>query len=221
MDFKVAGTKDGITALQMDIKITSITEEIMRTAVAQAKDGRLHILGKMAEALENSRESLSDFAPQIHTIKIPVDKIREVIGSGGSVIREITEKTNTKIDIEEDGTINVAAVDGDSAKAALAWIKDIVAEPEQGEIYHGKVVRIVDFGAFVNLMGKTDGLVHISEIKNERIGAVSDVLEEGQMVYVKCLNIDNKGKIKLSMKVVDQETGEEIQKSDEKQAAEG
>ena len=137
-------------------------------------------------------------------------------------IREITEKTNTKIDIEEDGTINVAAVDGDSAKKALDWIKDIVAEPEKGEIYHGKVVRIVDFGAFVNLMGKTDGLVHISEIKDERIGAVSDVLEEGQMVYVKCLNIDNKGKIKLSMRVVDQETGEEIEKSDDKkQAAEG
>ena len=222
MDFKVAGSKDGITALQMDIKITSITEEIMRTAVAQAKEGRLHILGKMSEALETSREQLSDYAPQIHTIKIPVDKIREVIGSGGSVIREITEKTNTKIDIEEDGTINVAAVDGDSAKKALDWIKDIVAEPEKGEIYHGKVVRIVDFGAFVNLMGKTDGLVHISEIKDERIGAVSDVLEEGQMVYVKCLNIDNKGKIKLSMRVVDQETGEEIEKSDDKkQAAEG
>ena len=222
MDFKVAGSKDGITALQMDIKITSITEEIMRTAVAQAKEGRLHILGKMSEALETSREQLSDYAPQIHTIKIPVDKIREVIGSGGSVIREITEKTNTKIDIEEDGTINVAAVDGDSPKKALDWIKDIVAEPEKGEIYHGKVVRIVDFGAFVNLMGKTDGLVHISEIKDERIGAVSDVLEEGQMVYVKCLNIDNKGKIKLSMRVVDQETGEEIEKSDDKkQAAEG
>ncbi len=221
MDFKVAGTKDGITALQMDIKITSITEEIMRTAVAQAKDGRLHILGKMAEALENSREALSDYAPQITTIKIPVDKIREVIGSGGSVIREITETTGTKIDIEEDGTINVAAVDGESGKKAVAWIKDIVAEPEQGVIYHGKVVRIVDFGAFVNIMGKTDGLVHISEIKNERIGAVSDVLEEGQMVYAKCLNIDNKGKIKLSMKVVDQETGEEIQSGDEKQAAEG
>ena len=214
MDFKVAGTKDGITALQMDIKITSITEEIMRTAVSQAKDGRLHILGEMAKALDTSREELSEHAPQIHTIKIAVDKIREVIGSGGSVIREIVEQTGTKIDIEEDGTINVAAVNQADAEKALDWIKGIVAEPEKGVIYHGKVVRIVDFGAFVNIMGKTDGLVHISEIKNERIGAVSDVLEEGQMVYAKCLDIDNRGKIKLSMKVVDQDTGEEIQREE-------
>jgi polyribonucleotide nucleotidyltransferase len=220
MDFKVAGSKDGITALQMDIKITSITEEIMRTAVAQAKDGRLHILGEMAKALDTSRDSLSEHAPQIHTIKIPVDKIREVIGSGGSVIREIVEQTGTKIDIEEDGTINVAAVNKDDAQKALDWIKGIVAEPEKGVIYHGKVVRIVDFGAFVNIMGKTDGLVHISEIKNERIGSVSDVLEEGQMVYAKCLDIDNRGKIKLSMKVVDQETGEEIVKGDDDKQAE-
>ncbi|MGM0421529.1 MAG: polyribonucleotide nucleotidyltransferase [Pseudomonadota bacterium] len=218
MDFKVAGTKDGITALQMDIKITSITEEIMRIAVSQAKDGRMHILGEMAKALDTSRGELSQFAPQIHTIKIPVDKIREVIGSGGSVIREITEETGTKIDIEEDGTINVAAVDGDAAKAALDWIKGIVAEPEVGEIYHGTVVRIVDFGAFVNVMGKTDGLVHISEIKNERIGSVTDVLEEGQMVYVKCIDIDNRGRIKLSMKVVDQETGADLSSNNEEQA---
>jgi polyribonucleotide nucleotidyltransferase len=221
MDFKVAGTKDGITALQMDIKITSITEEIMRIAVSQARDGRLHILGEMAKALDNSRSELSQFAPQIHTIKIPVDKIREVIGSGGSVIREITEETGTKIDIEEDGTINVAAVDGDAAKAALDWIKGIVAEPEVGEIYHGKVVRIVDFGAFVNVIGKTDGLVHISEIKNERIGSVTDVLEEGQMVYVKCIDIDNRGRIKLSMKVVDQETGADLSADNDKQAEAG
>ena len=224
MDFKVAGTKDGITALQMDIKITSITEEIMRIAVAQAKDGRLHILGKMSEALDNARSELSEHAPQIHTIKIEVDKIREVIGSGGSVIREIVEQTGTKIDIEEDGTINVAAVSQADAEKALEWIRGIVAEPEKGTIYHGKVVRIVDFGAFVNIMGKTDGLVHISEIKNERIGSVSDVLKEGQMVYAKCLDIDNRGKIKLSMKVVDQDSGKEIEAGnggDEKQAAEG
>ena len=221
MDFKVAGTRDGITSLQMDIKITSITEEIMRIAVSQAKDGRMHILGEMAKALETSRGELSQFAPQIHTIKIAVDKIREVIGSGGSVIREITEQTGTKIDIEEDGTINVAAVDGESAQKALEWIKGIVAEPEIGEIYHGKVVRIVDFGAFVNIMGKTDGLVHISEIKPERIGSVSDVLEEGQMVYAKCIDIDNRGRIKLSMKVVDQDTGEDISDDQDKQAEAG
>jgi len=193
----------------------------MRIAVSQARDGRLHILGEMAKALDNSRSELSQFAPQIHTIKIPVDKIREVIGSGGSVIREITEETGTKIDIEEDGTINVAAVDGDAAKAALDWIKGIVAEPEVGEIYHGKVVRIVDFGAFVNVIGKTDGLVHISEIKNERIGSVTDVLEEGQMVYVKCIDIDNRGRIKLSMKVVDQETGADLSADNDKQAEAG
>ena len=193
----------------------------MRIAVSQAKDGRMHILGEMAKALETSRGELSQFAPQIHTIKIAVDKIREVIGSGGSVIREITEQTGTKIDIEEDGTINVAAVDGESAQKALEWIKGIVAEPEIGEIYHGKVVRIVDFGAFVNIMGKTDGLVHISEIKPERIGSVSDVLEEGQMVYAKCIDIDNRGRIKLSMKVVDQDTGEDISDDQDKQAEAG
>ncbi len=214
MDFKVAGTKEGITSLQMDIKITSITEEIMKIALGQARDGRNHILDEMAKAIDTSRTGVSDFAPQITSITIPKDKIRDVIGSGGSVIREIIEVTGAKIDIDDDGSVSVAAVDAESAQKAVDWIKDIIAEPEVGTIYHGKVVRIVDFGAFVNIMGKTDGLVHISEIADRRIEKVSDEIEEGQMVYTKCIGIDRRGKIKLSMRVVNQENGEELESAE-------
>jgi len=210
MDFKVAGTDHGITALQMDIKITSITKEIMSIALDQAKAGRLHILGEMAKALTGAREGVSDNAPRITTISVPKDKIREVIGSGGKVIREICETTGAKVDIEDDGTIKVAAVDQKAGEAAIEWIKGIVAEPEVGTIYKGKVVKIVDFGAFVNFLGAKDGLVHISEINKERIGKVTDVLSEGQEVHVKVLGVDDRGKVKLSMKVVDQATGTEL-----------
>lgn len=210
MDFKVAGTDVGITALQMDIKITSITEEIMKVALNQAQAGRMHILGEMAKALTQARSGLNENAPQIVTIKIPKDKIREVIGSGGSVIREIVEKTGAKIDIEDDGTIKVAAVGSESIQKAIDWIKGITASPEVGAIYTGKVVKIVEFGAFVNIMPKTDGLVHISEVANRRLKAVSEILNEGDTVKVKCIGLDEKGKIKLSMKVVDQTTGQEI-----------
>ncbi len=210
MDFKVAGTDQGITSLQMDIKITSITEEIMRIALDQARAGRMHILGEMANAIGAPRESVSDNAPRITTISIPQDRIREVIGPGGKVIREICETTGTKIDIEDDGTIKVAAVEAEAGKAAIAMIRDIVAEPEVGVIYDGKVVKIVDFGAFVNFIGKRDGLVHISEIAPHRVKSVSDVLKEGDSVKVKVLGIDDRGKVKLSMRVVNQETGEEI-----------
>ncbi len=211
MDFKVAGTKDGVTSLQMDIKITSITPAIMEQALGQAKDGRLHILGEMAKALVSARSSVSDTAPRITTISIPKDKIREVIGTGGKVIREITETTGAKIDIEDDGTIKVAAVDGNAGEAAINWIRSIVAEPEVGTIYDGKVVKIVDFGAFVNFLGARDGLVHISELAPHRVGKVSDVIEEGQMVKVKCIGIDDRGKVKLSMKRVDQESGTDLE----------
>jgi len=210
MDFKVAGTAKGVTALQMDIKITSITEEIMKIALNQAKDGRLHILGEMAKALTGARDSLNQNAPQIVTIKIPKEKIREVIGSGGSVIREITEKTGTKIDIEDDGTIKVAAVGAEAIQKAIDWIKGITAEAEVGRVYDGTVVKIVEFGAFVNIMPKTDGLVHISEIANRRVKTVGEVLKEGDKVKVKCIGLE-KGKIKLSMKAVDQQTGADIQ----------
>ena len=215
MDFKVAGTEQGVTSLQMDIKITSITEEIMRTALAQARDGRLHILGEMAKALARARDSVSDNAPRITTFSIPKDRIREVIGPGGKVIREICETTGTKIDIEDDGTIKVAAVEGEAAKAAINMIRDIVAEPEVGVIYDGKVVKIVDFGAFVNFIGKRDGLVHISEIAPRRIKSVSDVLSEGDNVKVKVLGIDDRGKVKLSMKAVNQESGEDLTEAGE------
>ncbi len=221
MDFKVAGTEKGVTSLQMDIKITSITEEIMKIALAQACDGRAHILGEMNKALSDAREELSDFAPQMTSFTIPKDKIRDVIGSGGSVIREIVETTGAKVDIDDDGTVCVSSVDAESGKKAVDWIKDIIAVAEVGKIYNGKVARIVDFGAFVNIFGNTDGLVHISEVANKRIGKVSDVLEEGQEVKVKCIGIDNRGRIKLSMRVVDQETGEEISRDgdDTKEAA--
>ena len=212
MDFKVAGTSTGVTSLQMDIKITGITEEIMKTALAQARDGRMHILGEMAKAIDSAREDVSSHAPRITTMSIPKDKIREVIGTGGKVIREICEVTGAKIDIDDDGTIKVAAVDGDAGQAAIDWIKNIVAEPEVGVIYTGKVVKVVDFGAFVNFLGARDGLCHISELAQERVGKVTDVVKEGDSVKVKVLGIDDRGKVKLSMKVVNQETGEEIAK---------
>ena len=213
MDFKVAGSENGITSLQMDIKITSITEEILKIALEQAHEGRLHILAEMGKAIGSSRDTVSDTAPRITTITVPKDRIREIIGPGGKVVREICETTGTKIDIEDDGTIKVAAVEAEAGEAALAMIRDIIAEPEIGEIYKGKVVKIMDFGAFVNFIGKRDGLVHISEIVPERIGSVSDVLNEGDEVKVKVLGIDDRGKIKLSMKVVDQDSGEEIKKA--------
>jgi polyribonucleotide nucleotidyltransferase len=210
MDFKVAGTADGITSLQMDIKIAGITEEIMKQALAQAKGGRDHILGEMNKAMEAPRAELGEFAPKIETIKIAVDKIREVIGSGGKVIREITAETGAKIDIGEDGTIKIAAAEQSKIDAAKDWIKSIASEPEIGQIYTGKVVKIVDFGAFVNFFGAKDGLVHVSQIANERVNKVSDVLQEGQAVKVKLLGFDDRGKTRLSMKVVDQETGEDL-----------
>ncbi|HXP03460.1 MAG TPA: polyribonucleotide nucleotidyltransferase [Stellaceae bacterium] len=210
MDFKVAGTDRGVTALQMDIKITSITEEIMRIALDQAKDGRAHILTEMAKALTGARDEVSENAPRITTISIPKDKIREVIGSGGKVIREITETTGAKIDIDDDGTIKVSAVDADASKAAIEWIRGIVAEPEQGAIYNGKVVKVVDFGAFVNFLGAKDGLVHISELAQQRVGKTSDVVKLGDQVKVKVLGFDDRGKVKLSMRQVDQATGEDL-----------
>jgi len=219
MDFKVAGTADGVTALQMDIKITSITEEIMRIALGQAKDGRIHILGEMSKALTDAREGVSSNAPRITTITIPKDKIREVIGSGGKVIREICETTNTKIDIEDDGTIKVAATDAEAAKRAIEWIKGIVAEPELGVVYNGKVVKTVDFGAFVNFLGSRDGLVHISELAPQRVGKVTDVVKVGDQVKVKVLGFDDRGKVKLSMKQVDQATGQDLTANHESNAA--
>ncbi len=210
MDFKVAGTDQGITSLQMDIKITSITEEIMKIALAQAHDGRIHILGEMSKALNSAREEVSGNAPRITTISIPKDKIREVIGTGGKVIREICETTGAKIDIEDDGTIKVAAVDGEASDKAIQWIKSIVAEPEVGVVYAGKVVKVVDFGAFVNFLGARDGLVHISELAQGRTKKVTDVVNEGDMVKVKVLGIDDRGKVRLSMRVVDQETGADL-----------
>ena len=213
MDFKVAGTETGITSLQMDIKITSITSEIMDIALAQARDGRLHILSEMSKALTSARDVLAETAPKITTLKIPVDKIREVIGPGGKMIREIVEQTGAKIDIEDDGSVSVAAVTQSSSEAALARIRDIVAEPELGVIYTGKVVKTVDFGAFVNFLGARDGLVHISEMKNERVAKTTDVCSEGDMVKVKVIGFDDRGKIKLSMKRVDQETGADLEEA--------
>jgi polyribonucleotide nucleotidyltransferase len=213
MDFKVAGTDQGVTSLQMDIKITGTTEEIMSIALEQAREGRLHILAEMNKALAAAREQLSQHAPRITVITIPKDKIREVIGTGGKVIREICEVTGAKIDIEDDGTVKVAAVDGLASQAAIDWIRNIVAEPEVGTIYRGKVVKVVDFGAFVNFLGSRDGLVHISELRPERVNRVSDVVKEGDMVTVKVLSFDDRGKVKLSMKAVDQETGEDLSKS--------
>jgi polyribonucleotide nucleotidyltransferase len=210
MDFKVAGTARGITSLQMDIKITSITEEIMRIALGQAHEGRQHILGEMDKALSAAREEISGHAPRITAFSIPKDKIREVIGTGGKVIREICETTGAKIDIEDDGSVKVAAVDGDAAQRAIDWIRSIVAEPEVGAIYTGKVVKVVDFGAFVNFLGTRDGLVHISELAKGRTKQVTDVVNEGDTVKVKVLGIDERGKVRLSMRAVDQETGKDL-----------
>ena len=210
MDFKVAGSADGITSLQMDIKITSITEEIMKIALEQAREGRLHILGEMAKSLSDAREAVSENAPRITIIVIPRDKIREVIGTGGKIIREICEVTGAKIDIEDDGTIKVAAVDNEASEKAIEWIRSIVAEPEVGVIYSGKVVKVLDFGAFVNFLGTRDGLVHISELLPRRVNKVNDVVNEGDTVRVKVLGIDDRGKVRLSMRAVDQETGEDL-----------
>ena len=215
MDFKVAGSERGVTSLQMDIKIGGITEEIMRAALDQAREGRLHILGEMASALSTSRSDVSRNAPRITTISIPRDKIREVIGSGGKVIREITEETGTKIDIEDDGTIKVAAVSSEASDAAIKWIRDIVAEPEVGVVYDGTVVKVVDFGAFVNFIGARDGLVHISELAPRRVRTVNDVVNEGDKVKVKVLGIDDRGKVRLSMKAVDQKTGADAARSEQ------
>ena len=221
MDFKVAGTDKGITALQMDIKITSITEEIMTIALEQAKDGRMHILGEMAKALTEARAELNANAPQIVSLQIPVDKIRDVIGTGGKVIREITETTGVKMDVEDDGTIKVAATNQESIDAAVKWIKDLTDEPEVGKVYDGKVVKTVDFGAFVNFMGAKDGLVHISELQDARTAKTEDVVSEGDEVKVLLMGIDDRGKIKLSMKRVDQETGEPIEQEEGKKEANG
>ena len=218
MDFKVAGTETGVTSLQMDIKITSVTPEIMKVALDQARGGRLHILNEMAKALETARDEVNQNAPRITTLSIPKDKIREVIGSGGKVIREICETTGAKIDIDDDGTVKVAAVDGKAGQAAVDWIRSIVAEPEIGVVYNGKVVKVVDFGAFVNFLGSRDGLVHISELAPQRVGKVSDVVKQGDEVKVKVIGFDDRGKVKLSMKSVDQKTGEDLTKQDEEKA---
>mgnify|MGYP001161237395 CR=1 FL=1 len=211
MDFKVAGTVDGITSLQMDIKITSITKKIMEIALQQAKDGRIHILKEMSKAITSSREVLADTAPKITTLKIKLEKIRDVIGPGGKVIREICETTGAKVDIDDDGTVKIAASDNESSEAATKKINDIVAEAELGVIYTGKVVKTVDFGAFVNFLGTKDGLVHISELQNARTEKTTDICKEGDMVRVKVIGFDDRGKVKLSMKRVDQETGEDIE----------
>ncbi len=223
MDFKVAGTEEGVTSLQMDIKITGINAEIMRVALGQAKEGRLHILGEMAKALTSARAELGEFAPRIETMKIPTDKIREVIGTGGKVIREIVEKTGAKINIEDDGTVKIASADANSIKAAINWIKSIASEPEIGLIYDGTVVKVVDFGAFVNFFGSKDGLVHISQLSKGRVAKTSDVVKEGDKVKVKLLGFDERGKVRLSMRVVDQTTGEDLEAKEkaERQEAEG
>ena len=212
MDFKVAGTEEGITALQMDIKIAGITEEIMKVALNQAKGGRLHILGEMGKALNSARAELGEYAPRIETFKIATDKIREVIGTGGKVIREIVEKTGAKINVEDDGTVKVASADGESIRAAVNWIKSIASDPEIGHIYEGTVVKTMDFGAFVNFFGAKDGLVHISQLASNRVQKTTDVVKEGDKVKVKLLGFDERGKVRLSMKVVDQATGEDLEK---------
>ena len=211
MDFKVAGTSTGITSLQMDIKITSITEEIMKVALEQARDGRLHILAEMEKAIGQGRDTVSDNAPRVTTFSINKDKIRDVIGPGGKVIREICESTGAKIDIDDDGTIKVAAVDNEAGQAAIDWVKSIVAEPELGVIYTGKVVKTVDFGAFVNFLGPRDGLVHISELLPGRVNKTTDVVKVDDEVKVKVIGFDDRGKVKLSMRLVDQETGADLE----------
>jgi polyribonucleotide nucleotidyltransferase len=219
MDFKVAGTESGVTSLQMDIKVAGITEEIMRVALAQAKEGRMQILGEMAKAITEHRAELGEHAPRIEMFKIPTDKIREVIGTGGKVIREIVEKTGAKINIEDDGSVKVASANADSIKAAINWIKSIAAEPEVGMIYEGTVVKVMDFGAFVNFFGVKDGLVHISQLAPRRVNKVTDVVKEGDKVKVKLLGIDERGKVRLSMKVVDQTTGEDMESKQKAEAS--
>ena len=211
MDFKVAGTENGITSLQMDIKIAGITEEIMKVALEQAKGGRLHILGEMSKGLSGARAELGQYAPRIETMKIPTDKIREVIGTGGKVIREIVEKTGAKVNIEDDGTVKIASSDAASITAAINWIKSIASDPEVGHIYEGTVVKTADFGAFVNFFGARDGLVHISQLASQRVAKVTDVVKEGDKVKVKLLGFDDRGKVRLSMKLVDQATGEDLE----------
>ena len=211
MDFKVAGTDTGITSLQMDIKIAGITEEIMKIALAQAKDGRIHILGEMAKALTDARAELGEHAPRIEVLQIPTDKIRDVIGTGGKIIREIVEKTGAKINIEDDGTVKVASANGESIRAAIKWIKSITSDPEVGQIYDGTIVKVMEFGAFVNFFGPQDGLVHISQLAANRVQKTSDVVKEGDKVKVKLLGLDDRGKVRLSMKVVDQTTGEDLE----------
>ena len=220
MDFKVAGTSEGVTSLQMDIKIAGITEEIMRVALDQAKAGRAHILGEMAKALTTSRSEVGEFAPRIETMKIPTEKIREVIGTGGKVIREIVEKTGAKINIDDDGTIKISSSDGSQIEAAIKWIRSITDEAEVGGIYQGTVVKTADFGAFVNFFGAKDGLVHISQLADQRVAKTTDVVKEGDKVWVKLLGFDERGKVRLSMKVVDQATGKEVVKGEEAPATE-
>src|ERR1700716_3910244 len=211
MDFKVAGTDVGVTSLQMDIKITGITEEIMKVALGQAKDGRIHILGEMSKALTAARAELGEYAPRIETFKIPTDKIREVIGTGGKVIREIVEKTGAKVNIDDDGTVKVASADGESIKAAIKGVKSIASDAELGQIYAGTVVKVMEFGAFVNFFGAKDGLVHISQLAANRVQKTSDVVKEGDKVKGKLLGFADRGKTRLSMKVVDQTTGEDLE----------
>ncbi len=210
MDFKVAGTEMGVTSLQMDLKIDSVTFDIMKTALAQAKAGRMHILGEMNKALTGARNEVSENAPKMISMKIPVDKIRDVIGTGGKVIREIVEKTGAKINVEDDGTVKIAAVEKESLEAAQKWIHGLTAEPEIGQIYEGKVVKVMDFGAFVNFFGSKDGLVHVSQLAAERVESPAAIVKEGDVVKVKLLGFDDRGKVRLSMKAVNQETGEEI-----------
>jgi polyribonucleotide nucleotidyltransferase len=218
MDFKVAGTEAGITSLQMDIKVAGITPEIMEKALAQAKAGRMHILGEMNKAISGAAD-FSVHAPRIETMQIPTDKIREVIGTGGKVIREIVEVSGAKVDVNDEGIIKIASPNADAIQKAYDMIHSIVAEPEEGKVYKGTVVKIVDFGAFVNFFGKRDGLVHVSQIENRRLNHPSDVLKEGQEVYVKLLGFDDRGKVRLAMKMVDQETGEEMKKEKTEEAA--
>jgi polyribonucleotide nucleotidyltransferase len=220
MDFKVAGTSAGITSLQMDIKIDGITEEIMKVALDQAKDGRLHILGEMSKSLSESRGQLGEFAPRIEMMTIPTDKIRDVIGAGGKIIREIVEKTGAKINIEDDGTVKIASSNAKEIEAAKKWIHTIVAEPEVGQIYEGTVVKTADFGAFVNFFGPKDGLVHISQLASDRVSKTTDVVKEGDKVYVKLMGFDERGKVRLSMKVVDQKTGKELAREKKKEEGE-
>jgi polyribonucleotide nucleotidyltransferase len=220
MDFKVAGTEFGVTSLQMDIKIAGITEQIMQTALGQAKEGRMHILGEMGKAITSARAELGEHAPRIEMFNIPTDKIREVIGTGGKVIREIVEKTGAKINIEDDGSVKVASANHDSIKAAINWIKSIASDPEVGHIYEGTVVKTMDFGAFVNFFGAKDGLVHISQLAAQRVNKTTDVVKEGDKVKVKLLGFDDRGKVRLSMKAVDQATGEDLEAKQKAEAGE-